>query len=484
LMGLNGTLFFAANNGTNGAELWRSDGTAGGTVLFKDINPGSASSSPAGLASVGDILFLRASGSTSGAELWSSDGSAAGTALVKDINPGSASSSPDGFTDLDGNLFFTANDGTNGTELWKAFRVPDTPTLISTDPASPANDNYPKAKGTVGGGDPTGVKLYTNRTCSGAPAATGTVAAFTGTGIGVNVPDDATTALSAKASSTTGESRCSNSITYTEDSTPPGAPTIGGSSPASPANVANPTIFGSAEPGSTVHLYTASDCAASPAATGSASSFSSAGLAVAVADDGSTSVSAAATDAAGNTSPCSARVTYTEDSTAPQTMIESGPSGPTNDKKAAFTFESSESNSTFDCRLDDGDYFPCSPGNEMPALSDGPHTFAVRATDEAGNIDSTPDTRKFTRDTRAPDTRITKGPSGTIHDLVATFEFASSEGGSTFDCKLGDRAFKPCESPKTYRFRKRGRHIVEIRATDAAGNADRVPAHRAFRVRP
>src|SRR6266498_5493311 len=90
LMGLNGTLFFAANNGTNGAELWRSDGTAGGTVLFKDINPGSASSSPAGLASVGDILFLRASGSTSGAELWSSDGSAAGSAWVQDINPGSA----------------------------------------------------------------------------------------------------------------------------------------------------------------------------------------------------------------------------------------------------------------------------------------------------------------------------------------------------------------------------------------------------------
>ena len=44
LTNVNGTLFFAANDGTHGYELWKSDGTAAGTVLVKDINPGSGDS--------------------------------------------------------------------------------------------------------------------------------------------------------------------------------------------------------------------------------------------------------------------------------------------------------------------------------------------------------------------------------------------------------------------------------------------------------
>ena len=40
------TLFFTADDGVNGNELWKSDGTEAGTVLVKDINPGSGSSSP------------------------------------------------------------------------------------------------------------------------------------------------------------------------------------------------------------------------------------------------------------------------------------------------------------------------------------------------------------------------------------------------------------------------------------------------------
>ena len=43
---MNGTLFFAANDGMHGVELWKSDGTAAGTVLVKDINPGSGGSDP------------------------------------------------------------------------------------------------------------------------------------------------------------------------------------------------------------------------------------------------------------------------------------------------------------------------------------------------------------------------------------------------------------------------------------------------------
>jgi ELWxxDGT repeat protein len=96
LRNANGILFFAAEDGVSGRELWRSDGTVAGTVLVKDINPGAGSSNPIAITVVGGTLLFVADDGVSGAELWKSDGTAAGTLLVRDINPGGASSSPGG----------------------------------------------------------------------------------------------------------------------------------------------------------------------------------------------------------------------------------------------------------------------------------------------------------------------------------------------------------------------------------------------------
>ena len=125
----------------HGFELWKSNGTAAGTVMVKDINPGKATSYPLFLTNVNGTLFfqandgvhgmnsgratapppapswsrtstpgarlesyppderqwhavLRANDGVHGLELWKSNGTAAGTVLVKDINPGSAGSDP------------------------------------------------------------------------------------------------------------------------------------------------------------------------------------------------------------------------------------------------------------------------------------------------------------------------------------------------------------------------------------------------------
>jgi len=144
LTNLNGTLLFAATDGVNGFELWKSDGTAAGTTLVKDINPGAGSSMPpinlivpilpAGTA--GRAVFAASNG-VSGTELWKTNGSADGTLQIQDINPGSSSSTPDQFTVSGNFVYFTANNGANGKELWAlALSTLLDPPVITTLPVA------------------------------------------------------------------------------------------------------------------------------------------------------------------------------------------------------------------------------------------------------------------------------------------------------------------------------------------------------------
>jgi ELWxxDGT repeat protein/autotransporter-associated beta strand protein len=119
LTNVGGTLFFSAGNTAEGEELWKSNGTSTGTVLVRDINPGPSHSSPSFLTSFGGLLLFSAT-DANGTELWRSDGTSAGTIRVKDIIPGSKSSSPSFLTNVGGTLFFTAFDNFNGAELWKS----------------------------------------------------------------------------------------------------------------------------------------------------------------------------------------------------------------------------------------------------------------------------------------------------------------------------------------------------------------------------
>jgi ELWxxDGT repeat protein len=110
-----GTLVFVADDGVHGDELWRSDGTWAGTTLLSDIAPGSATSSPDSLVSSGDAVYFLAGNQTSGRELWRSDGTAGGTAMVVDHQ--SSSSWPAAMTEVDGTVFFAADSDGAGREL-------------------------------------------------------------------------------------------------------------------------------------------------------------------------------------------------------------------------------------------------------------------------------------------------------------------------------------------------------------------------------
>jgi hypothetical protein len=116
------------------------------------------------------------------------------------------------------------------------------------------------------------------------------------------------------------------------------------------------------------------------------------------------------TDLAGNKLPAY-QWTFTTaqvaDTTAPDTTITSGPAeGATiTTATASFEFASSEAGSSFECKLDGGDWADCTSPEDLANLPDGSHTFSVRAIDAAGNTDASPATRSFTSGRCAGDQR-------------------------------------------------------------------------------
>lgn len=84
-------------------------------------------------------------------------------------------------------------------------------------------------------------------------------------------------------------------------------------------------------------------------------------------------------------------------------------------------------------------------------------------------------------DTEAPQTRIRRHPHKRTRQRRATFRFFTTEPGSTFECKLDRRRFKPCKSPKTVKGRP-GRHVFAVRARDVAGNVDGSPARFSWTI--
>lgn len=132
-----GALYFNGCDATSGCELWKTDGTPGGTEAVADLNAGTASSNPSGFLVVGSTLYFVATSAATGSELWKSDGTGPGTGLVEDIRAGATGSSPSLLTAVGSTLYFRANDGTNGTELWKSDGTePGTAMVANLNPGS------------------------------------------------------------------------------------------------------------------------------------------------------------------------------------------------------------------------------------------------------------------------------------------------------------------------------------------------------------
>jgi len=194
--------------------------------------------------------------------------------------------------------------------------------------------------------------------------------------------------------------------------------------------------------------------------------------------EGSHTFHVRAKDAAGNADPSPATYTWTVDKTPPPApSIDSGPSGRITDTQPTFSFSDTENDVTFQCSLvtqgDPANYGACSStGSDQTAiaLSDGPYTFSVQASDPAGNTASK--SQSFTVDTTGPSVTIDSGPTdGSTSGPDPSFTFHSPDGDiASFECKLDTGSFAACSSGDASGATTDGSHTFTVHGIDDLGN--------------
>ena len=197
------------------------------------------------------------------------------------------------------------------------------------------------------------------------------------------------------------------------------------------------------------------------------------------ADTSGTTVTCSATSDAGVSGQTS--IVIRIDRAAPDTAISSGPSGTVVSSTASFAF-SSEAGAGFECSLDGGTFGSCGSPQGYSNLSDGAHTFAVRAVDAAGNVDATPASRSWTVRSALPVLKVpadqvveATGPTGAL----VTYAVSAQDGadplppdainctppsGSTF--KLGPTTVT-CTATNTLGAAAKASFTVTVRDTSA-----------------
>ena len=355
-----------------------------------------------------------------------------------------------------------AVDGPNESAVtsytWTLDTTPPPPPVI-TGPANPSNSS----SATFGftDVDPT-VSFHCNLDAHGFPTCSNPQT-YIGLADGAHV-------LNARAVDAAGNESTVSSYTWAIDTKPPPQPTIV-SGPAQPSGVSD-ARFVFSDPEAGVGYSCQLDgggflpCSNPQAYLGLA--------------DGTHTVLVEAVDAAGNVSNPTPPYSWLINTVRPVVALTDTPPRVTNRTSASFSFSSNKAGSTFACALDGSGYSACTSPVLFTDLDDGPHTFAVRAS-QLGNTGPAT-TYDWTVDTVAPDTSVASGPPAEATTGSASFTFTSSEAGSTFVCSLDASGFAPCASPKTYDGLGDGNHAFRVQAVDLAGNADPTPASYAWRI--
>lgn len=199
-------------------------------------------------------------------------------------------------------------------------------------------------------------------------------------------------------------------------------------------------------------------------------------------------VTATATDSTGNTSEFSLNQGISEatDNTAPETTIDSGPAeGTVTSSSVTFDFSSSEPGSTFTCSLDGATFSSCTSPKDYANLTEGSHTFEVKATDPDGNADTTPASRTWTVDATAPTVQppeqgfTTNAALGT-NTIPVKLTWSATNGGtdvaeyklqqSTNEGSFTTVPISPTATTKTLQLSAGNTYQFRVQAKDQAGN--------------
>jgi hypothetical protein len=341
------------------------------------------------------------------------------------------------------------NDSTVATRSW---------TVDTTPPPAPSIDSGPS--GTVNTGSAsfsfsdsqTGVSFLCQLDGAGFSSCT-SPKSYSGLA-------DGSHSFQVKARDAGGNDSAISTRSWIIDTAPPPAPSID-SGPSDPSNSTSPS-FGFSDTEAGVSFLCQLDGAGFSSCS-SPKSYTGLG-------EGLHSFQVKARDAAGNDSTVTTRSWTIVTTGPPAPSIDSGPSGTVNTGSASFSFSDSQTGVSFLCQLDGGGFSACTSPQSYSGLSEGSHSFQVKARDAAGN-DSTVTTRSWTIDTTPPPApSIDSGPSGTTSSTSASLGFSDTETGDSFLCQLDGAAFGACTSPKSYSALGDGSHSFQVKARDSAGN--------------
>jgi hypothetical protein len=325
-------------------------------------------------------------------------------------------------------------------------QAPAAPNLTSTTPTSPSNNNLnPVINGTAEAGST--VRMYTNSSCNDPMVGTATTAdATTGTfGIAAAVSANSSTTFYARATDAAGNvSPCSNGITYVHNNIGSSIPIITGSTPPSPSNSSTtPIINGTADNGSTVRLFTTSNCTGTQAGSAAVSNGTFA-IQVTVGANTTTTFYANAIDAATNVSGCSSGFTYVHDNVKPATPTITG-SDPASPSRSSSPTIQGTSDANVTIRLYTNNTCTTAIGSATSATAGG--TFGVgisvganstttvyaTATDAAGNLSGCSSPFTYVADNNPPPAPLWSGatPASPSNATLTPTINGGAENGTT-----------------------------------------------------
>jgi hypothetical protein len=348
---------------------------------------------------------------------------------------------------------------------------------------------------------------------------------------GLVEPNSKTTFYATLTDPSDGTSKCSGGIVYRQVSTAPAAPGFTTTVPTSPADDNAPQLIGTADPQATVSIYPSSNCpsggfpSGSPLGTGSGAEFGDEGIRVSVPDNSTTTFSAVAF-LAGYTSTCSSStIAYTEKTpegpsggggggsegggggegstpseppapnppgnpSAPK--LRTTPEGTANDNTPSIAGKAPEAAKVLvfgspDCKgpvLTEGSPAQLSSGLPVQVPDNTTRVFSGISIDGGGDRSPCAEPVVYVEDSTPPRTLITSGPGIKTHKRTVLFRFADVDEdlNARFLCKLDSRHWGDCSSPLRLKHLGHRRHLLRVKAVDAAGNREQTGTKRSFRV--